>query len=191
MVELLEGQFIVGYFGSVPGQAHVIVDIVLKHWVPSVHLANDVCGAFQVLYQGLDFPQLFWVVHVGDVDLDLLSVARKMLLSGIESGMTTNSFFCAYVSFPPSNSMIFAKKNERLRNVLVGTPGVEPLSKVGLLWQEPDGLETSLQEGQTPGAAAQHGESENENCGLAHGPRQALPHHFESLGHQAELWSVV
>ena len=99
MVELLEGHFIVGYFGSVSGQAHVIVDIVLKHWVPSVHFANDVCGSFQVLYQGLDFPQLFRVVHVGDVDLDLLSVARKMLLSGIEPGMTTNSFFCVLVSF--------------------------------------------------------------------------------------------
>ena len=99
MVELLEGHFIVGYFGSVSGQAHVIVDIVLKHWVPSVHLADNVCGAFQVLYQGLDFPQLFRVVHVGDVDLDLLSVARKMLLSGIEPGMTTNSFFCVLVSF--------------------------------------------------------------------------------------------
>ena len=120
MVELLEGQFIVGYFGSVSGQADVIVDIVLKHWVPSVHLANDVCGAFQVLYQGLDFPQLFRVVQVGDVDLDLLSVARKMLLSGIEPGTLTNSFFSPQPPHSAGKCDVIGPKNHVPMGTKVG-----------------------------------------------------------------------
>ena len=98
-----------------------VVAVVLgKDGVPRVHLADDVCGAFQVLYQGLDFPQLFRVVHVGDVDLDLLSVARKMLLSGIEPGTLTNSFFSPQPPHSAGKCDVIGPKNHVPMGTKVG-----------------------------------------------------------------------